>query len=432
MPKLPRLELGEVVNGRFRIDSILGEGGMGMVYQATQLNLNRPVALKIMNQGYEDNRDRFRREARVASALRHRNAVQIYDFGEDGERLFLAMEYLKGDTLRSEVDVDLSPVPAFRVVEIGLQLVDVLAAAHEIDLVHRDLKPENIFLDIDSGGNERVVVVDFGLAFIRGDEDSDRVTDSGILVGTPQYLSPEQARGKAVEQPTDIYSLGVVFYEMLTSYVPFDGESVVEVAAKHLYEEPMPPRRVRPELEIPQELENLVMLMLTKQADQRPSARSVLEHLRKVEHNISSGIGRRDNVVVATRTERMVSPGRAAQQFQYGRPPREFVRLLVVGDMPCDVAAKLRKAGLQLIQYEPGMTEITAQALYIANATPDQIQQMRPLGLPMITDVDPSDINRMTELLRAGVNEVVPSPVTCEELSHKARRAIRRHARTRV
>ncbi|MCA9605560.1 MAG: serine/threonine protein kinase, partial [Myxococcales bacterium] len=183
--------IGTVVAGRYRIDAELGRGGMGIVYRAAQLPLERPVAVKVLRKELaldERARMRFEREARVASALAHPAAVTIHDFGEHEGAAFLVMELLEGATLATRIGG--APLPVAEAIELATQLAEVVAAAHAIGLVHRDLKPENVMLVED-----RVRVLDFGLAFLRAPGPAGRMTREGVVVGTPEYLSPEQARG---------------------------------------------------------------------------------------------------------------------------------------------------------------------------------------------------------------------------------------------
>ncbi|MCA9705340.1 MAG: serine/threonine protein kinase, partial [Myxococcales bacterium] len=184
---------GTVIANRYVIERKLGEGGMGQVYQATQVNLRRDVALKLLHGNLPDHeagRRRFIREARVAAALRHPSAVEIYDVGMDGPHVFIVMELLTGMVLR---DLVLSEhrLPLADALELTVQIADLLVTAHAIPLVHRDLKPENIFVEHDREGRLRARVVDFGLAFIEGDAETGRLTREGLVVGTPAFLAPE-------------------------------------------------------------------------------------------------------------------------------------------------------------------------------------------------------------------------------------------------
>ena len=252
------LSPGTVIANRFVIDRQIGSGGMGTVYAAKQRGLERSVAIKVI--APEDAakpmaRRRFEREARVAAALRHPNAVEIYDFGTHEDTMYLAMELLDGLSLRSLVDIDLPPLSPRRACQIASDVASVLASAASIGLIHRDLKPENIILDRAQDG-ERTVVVDFGLAYILESEESGRLTRVGEGLGTPDYLSPEQARGVNLSPACDVYSLGCMLYEMLTSKPPFDGKHAV-VLSQHLFVAPVSIRERAPEVQIPSALDEL-------------------------------------------------------------------------------------------------------------------------------------------------------------------------------
>jgi len=226
---------GELLAGKYRFEAPIGEGAMDVVWRATQLDLDRPVAVKLLHANLAsraDARARFVREARVAATLHHPNAVRVLDFGEAPIGLYLVMELLIGTTLRQRLDREL--LPRAETLAIAVQIARVLAAAHQVNLVHRDIKPENTFLEEHDDG-PRVRVVDFGQAFIADAGASvGRLTDDGILGGTPAYLSPEQARGRQIGPASDIYSLGCTLYEMLAGRPPFLG-NVAELITRHAY-----------------------------------------------------------------------------------------------------------------------------------------------------------------------------------------------------
>ncbi|MCA9605717.1 MAG: serine/threonine protein kinase, partial [Myxococcales bacterium] len=180
-------EVGDVIATRYRLTGLLGEGGMGAVFEAKDLNLDREVAIKLMHAQFgaqPDAEARFAREAKVSAALHHPNAVKIFDFGKDDGRLFLVMEKLRGKSLSAIVNPGVPLPPHARTVDIVRQIAEVLITAHEMGLVHRDLKPDNIFLEVASDGSDRVVVVDFGLAFIAEREGAERMTQEGMIMGT--------------------------------------------------------------------------------------------------------------------------------------------------------------------------------------------------------------------------------------------------------
>jgi eukaryotic-like serine/threonine-protein kinase len=248
-------------DGRYRIQRKLGAGGMADVYLAEDQELGRRVAIKILN-GRHANDDqfieRFRREAKNAAALNHPNIVSIYDRGEAEHTYYIAMEFLDGRTLK-ELIVSRGAAPINVAIEYARQVLAALRFAHRHGIVHRDIKPHNVLVD----GEGRVKVTDFGIARA----GTSQMTEAGSIVGTAQYLSPEQARGGEVDPRSDLYSLGVVLYELLTGKTPFDGETPVEIAMKHLSNAPKPPSKLRPE--IPPALDKVVLRALAKNPDER-------------------------------------------------------------------------------------------------------------------------------------------------------------------
>src|SRR5436305_1717854 len=229
---------------------------MADVYLAEDQELGRRVAIKILN-GRHANDDqfieRFRREAKNAAALNHPNIVSIYDRGEAEETYYIAMEYLDGRTLK-ELVVGRGPAPVTVAVEYARQILSALRFAHRHGIVHRDIKPHNVLVDREG----RVKVTDFGIARA----GTSQMTEAGSIVGTAQYLSHEQARGTEVDQRSDLYSLGIVLYELLTGQTPFDGDTPVEIAMKHLSATPRPPSQLR--RDVPRDLDMVVMRALAK------------------------------------------------------------------------------------------------------------------------------------------------------------------------
>jgi len=227
--------LGEVIANRYELVELVGSGGMSSVYKAHDGLLERNVALKILHPHYGDDDEyveRFRREARMVAQMSHPNIVTVIDRGEDEGRQYIVFELVEGENLKQLVERS-GPLPVRRVVELGVAMTDALAFAHEHGLVHRDVKPQNVLLTSEG----EVKVTDFGIA--RSLDVEHGVTQTGTVLGTSNYLSPEQASGKPVTPATDVYSLGVVLYELLTAEVPFPGENFVAVAMKHV-NEPVP------------------------------------------------------------------------------------------------------------------------------------------------------------------------------------------------
>ena len=261
--------IGTLFDGRYQVLRKLGAGGMANVYLAEDQELGRRVAIKILNERHANDEqfvERFRREAKNAAALSHPNIVSIYDRGEAEGTYYIAMEYLEGRSLK-ELIVSRGPAPINVAVEYARQILSALRFAHLKGIVHRDIKPHNVLV----AGDGRVKVTDFGIARA----GASQMTEAGSIVGTAQYLSPEQARGASVDQRSDVYSLGIVLYELLTGAVPFNGDTPVEIAMKHLSQPPEPPSVKRPE--IPRELDLVVMRALAKDPDDRYQSAEEME-----------------------------------------------------------------------------------------------------------------------------------------------------------
>jgi eukaryotic-like serine/threonine-protein kinase len=248
-------------DGRYRIVRKLGAGGMANVYLAEDQELGRRVAIKILNDRHANDEqfvERFRREAKSAAGLSHPNIVSIYDRGEAEGTYYIAMEHLDGRTLK-ELIVSRGPAPVHVAIDYARQILAALRFAHRHGIVHRDIKPHNVLVDSEG----RVKVTDFGIARA----GASQMTEAGSIIGTAQYLSPEQARGSPVDQRSDIYSLGIVLYELLTGSVPFTGDSPVEIAMKHLSATPQPPSSRRPD--VPRDVDLVVLRSLAKDPDDR-------------------------------------------------------------------------------------------------------------------------------------------------------------------
>jgi serine/threonine-protein kinase len=253
--------IDRIFDRRYVIKRKLGSGGMADVYLAEDQELGRRVALKLLNDRHAaDDQfvERFRREAQSAAGLNHPNIVSIFDRGQAEGTYYIAMEYLDGRTLK-ELLVRNGPTPIPIAIDYARQILGALAFAHRNGIVHRDIKPHNIVV----GSDGRLKVTDFGIAR----SGASQMTEAGSIVGTAQYLSPEQARGAPVDARSDLYSLGIVLYEMLTGKVPFTGDTPVEIAMKHLSQIPDPPSKLRPD--VPHDLDAVVMRALAKEPDQR-------------------------------------------------------------------------------------------------------------------------------------------------------------------
>ena len=264
---------GKKLGGRYEIIGRIGGGGMAVVYKAVDSLLHRHVAIKVLSESLSNNSEfirRFDREAQAAASLSHPNIVNVYDVGRDGYTHYIVMELVDGPTLKQHI-IDNGALPVEEAVQIAIQICDGLAHAHENQIVHRDIKPHNILI----GSNGRVKVTDFGIARAA---TSSTITQTGSVMGSVHYFSPEQARGGVVGEKSDIYSLGIVLYEMLTGELPFDGDSAISIALKHLQEKVVDPRELNPN--IPENIVRIVMRALEKDPEMRyTSAKAMMQDL---------------------------------------------------------------------------------------------------------------------------------------------------------
>jgi eukaryotic-like serine/threonine-protein kinase len=259
---VPEVGSGMMIDGRYRILSRVGSGGMADVFCAEDQQLGRRVALKLLHRRFSEDPgfvERFRREAQAAAGLQHPNVVSVYDRGDYEGIYYIAMEYLPGRSLKQIIREE-APIEPVRAIDLTLQILKAARFAHRHGVIHRDLKPHNVIVD-DAG---HVKVTDFGIARAGASD----MTETGSIMGTAQYLSPEQAQGHAVSASSDVYSVAVVLYELLTGHVPFDAESAVSIALKHVSEAPSAPTTINPR--IPPELEQIVLWGLNKNPADRP------------------------------------------------------------------------------------------------------------------------------------------------------------------
>src|SRR4051794_211347 len=318
---------------RYVIRRRLGSGGMADVYLAEDQELGRRVALKLLNERHaadEQFVERFRREAQCAAGLNHPNIVSIFDRGRAEGTYYIAMEFLDGRTLK-ELLIKNGPAPVPIAIDYARQILGAIAFAHKNGIIHRDIKPHNIVV----GGDGRLKVTDFGIAR----SGASQMTEAGSIVGTAQYLSPEQARGAPVDPRSDLYSLGIVLYEMLTGKVPFTGDTPVEIAMKHLSQIPEPPSKLR--ANVPHDLDAIVMRALAKDPDQRyASAEEMDADLARVARGVAvsretedamtqvlSGTGISTAATMIQRPQTTVSPPappayRQPGYYDYEEPPR--------------------------------------------------------------------------------------------------------------
>jgi eukaryotic-like serine/threonine-protein kinase len=293
--------VGEVVAGRYELDELVGTGGMSSVYRARDRLLERTVALKILHDYYgadDSTIERFRREARAAAQLSHPGIVTVIDRGEDEGRHFIVFEYVEGENLKALIERS-GRLPVRRALELAIASGEALAFAHAHGLVHRDVKPQNVLID----GDGELKVTDFGIA---RSVNLQSVTESGTVLGTSYYIAPEQARGEAVAAQTDVYSLGVVLFELLTGRLPFEGETFVAVAMQHVREPAPSVLDVRPEA--PARVARAVERALAKEpADRFSSMAAFVSELRACLADLGTGA---DQDATAIKQARVPAPSR--------------------------------------------------------------------------------------------------------------------------
>ncbi len=399
---------GTVIADKYRLEAVIGTGATGVVWRATQLGLDRFVAVKVLHPGQmidPSMRGRFRREARVAGTLSHPGAVAVLDFGDVDDTMYLVMELLVGESLRTRLEA--RPIELGEAATIGCDIATALLAAHRINLVHRDIKPENVVLEPAEDGT-RVRVVDFGLAFIAAEGGHNagtlgRLTLDGTISGTPAYMSPEQVREEDVGPATDIYALGCVLYEMFSGSPPFAGK-LVDLLARHATANPVPLRRVAPDRAIDPDLDALVLSMLAKSPLLRPALDHVVTTLARFADQPRGGRGGRDRRV----TERPVTKAAPLDLVWHG--PADAALAALLGEAQVVVHTRAPMAGE--LAYAPGIDLAALQALATS-------------GVRVVTDLAATDVGALVQRLRAGAADVVTRPVRADDLVHKLHRLAR-------
>ena len=356
-PRPDRL-LGSFIADKYRILEKIGEGGMGTVFLASQEPIDRQVAVKVLHHSLTSDDvavRRFEREARVISRMRHPNTVTIYDFGrtQAGE-LYLVMEFLEGQTAAQLVRMN-GPLPGLRGARIIRQACGSLGEAHEHGIIHRDLKPDNIFLTQFGDQQDFVKVLDFGLVKLADNDSVHQLTQTGKVYGTPRYMAPEQAEGKSIDHRSDIYTLGVVLYELLMGRPLFVAETMVALLVKHIQTPPPPMAAVRPDLDVDPRLESIVMWTLAKKPEDRPQT------VRRSPRSWNAGNKKRRSPHHHRRSQRRASRPRtsfppAGRQHvdhrRLGGGPRTVARQLSSRPVP---APKIPRQGAEGITVDPGL-----------------------------------------------------------------------------
>jgi serine/threonine-protein kinase len=288
--------IGRTIAGKFAVERLLGAGAMGEVYVAEQTVLGKKIAIKVLHRhlaGEPGMAKRFHREARAASVLEHPNCIQVIDFGEDAGFLYIAMELLSGRDLLKVIKTE-SPLSLGRIGRIMSQILGALDEAHAKGVVHRDLKPENVMISDLRGERDHVKVCDFGIAKLTSERESaSAITVAGMVCGTPEYMSPEQARGEEIDGRSDLYAAGCILYQMVVGEPPFRAGSALGVVTKQLMEMPEPPSKRRPDVKIDPGLEALILKTLEKDREKRPKSaaemQAALEAIAPVTFELRSG-----------------------------------------------------------------------------------------------------------------------------------------------
>ena len=323
--------LGRVIDGRYRVEKMIGEGGMGIVYQIVHVILGKRMALKILRG--EMARDpevvqRFIQEAQSATQIGHQNIIDISDFGKlaDGN-IYFVMEFLDGESLTSFIGRGGS-VPAQKAIHIIRQISSALDGAHERGIVHRDLKPDNIYLVKQGNDDSFVKVLDFGIAKVGG--ASSKLTKTGMIFGTPHYMSPEQAAGQSVDRRTDIYALGIIMYEMFAGRVPFDGDTFMGILSKHMFQDPIPPSQVKGAAL--GAIEDIILHALAKKAgDRYQTMGEVIADLDRVNSGGAISIGKGGIAPPGNLADVLELPSRTEMRIGNGAlPPRSKWPFVVV------------------------------------------------------------------------------------------------------
>jgi eukaryotic-like serine/threonine-protein kinase len=415
--------INTLFDGRYRILRKLGSGGMANVYLSEDEELGRRVAIKILNDRYANDDlfiERFRREAKSAAGLSHPNIVSIYDRGEAEGTYYIAMEVIEGRSLK-ELIMTRGALPLDTAISYSKQLLEALRFAHRHGIIHRDIKPHNVLVSADQqvkANEPRLKVTDFGIAR----HGPSQMTEAGSIMGTAQYLSPEQARGAPVTAASDLYSAGVVLYEMLTGKVPFTGDSAIEIAMKHVNELPAPPSALRPE--VSQELDQIVLRALAKDpADRYQTAEEFIEDLERVEAGLPIS---RATSTAATALLAGAAAGEATELL--GESPTRVVAPppppatprrpppVYPPASPYDEPPRRRRRWVPWLLVALLIAAAALAGWWAYNQIQDQLQESAPVGVPLVEALDRDlAVQRIED---AGLEaEIVEQPSPEEQLN---------------
>jgi len=414
--------IGRTIAGRYVVQERIGAGGMGKVYRARQEILGRDVAIKFLSEHLTHDpsyRKRFMREARAANRIHHEHIIDITDFGETDDGLvYLAMEYLDGTPLNALIAQ--GAVPLARTAHIGLQVARALSRAHQLSVVHRDIKPDNIYL-LRGYEGDFVKLLDFGLAHIAGEL---RVTATGTVFGTPEYMAPEQARGAPMTSAADVYSLGCVLYEMLTGQLPFTG-STPDLVLKHMRDVPLPPsyhaRMLEPEVDA------LLLSLLEKKAEDRPTAVELAEALAAIWERLRGSMMPPRHTAEVPKTNPPHAPaavvGPAEEEERWSERVVRLEELLAMAHPEGDVPSGHRQAVAELKHRLGALARIRSELNQRLTLTEDSLSQVRAVRgrLGMAIEDLARDELALSKTIRQHTETVRQSEATIREVLPRLR-----------
>ncbi len=430
--------VGQVVNERFRINGVLGKGAMGKVYRAEQLGLGRVVAIKTIHSTLvndEDRRARFEREALILSKLEHPNIVAIYDYGRWRQQTYIAMQYLQGESLEDLLGRE-GPLPLVESVRIASEICDALDAAHAAGIIHRDLKPDNVML---VGDERQVKLVDFGVAKLV--DAAQKLTQEGMAMGTPTYMSPEQCAGDPVSPQTDLYALGVMLFELLTGKLPFDAPTLQGLFFKHMLHDPPAPSEVAETLHLA--FDEVVLWAMRKSPETRPGSGGALrarliDAFEQAEGRVSDAHRRKSATFAGDRAHRSEALP-AAKGAPSARPAEGT--LLVVGDAD-DPSSDSPTTHLELAGYRVQRAanlqglDVGEARVVIVDLGEDAaggLSRLEPAidegklgGRPVVVVGPDAAIEQMSRALELDLAAYVPRSKLQKRLAKTVRRALKR------